>query len=289
MNGRTGRPENPVDPADGPLARFAHELREVRERAGRPSYQELAKRSRAVGRPYSVSTLRNAASGTTWPTEDVTEAFVRACAHYADSPAEATVERLLDLRQQLSAPAPEPTPARARPRWLFPVAAAICCSVLAIGIMLVPGDSGGSASAAPQTITAGPADVALSGTCRDPVYAGRVTAEVRPCIAVVDDQLRTSVLVRATAPTPEVTVHVWLHDAVGRAALKGTLRSCRVIFEEAGHSALCGPFAVDAPENRVYSTAVSVEYGTPDAPAVWGDAKATGTQSPVLPWRVGKR
>ena len=36
------RPERPLDPSDGPVQRFAGELRELRRRAGNPGYRELA-------------------------------------------------------------------------------------------------------------------------------------------------------------------------------------------------------------------------------------------------------
>jgi hypothetical protein len=69
-----GRHENPIDPAAGALARFAAELRELRVRAGSPTYRELALRAF-----YSASTLSQAASGGVVPTRAVTLAFVRAC------------------------------------------------------------------------------------------------------------------------------------------------------------------------------------------------------------------
>ena len=40
-----GRPERPIDPDGGPIADFACELRKLREKAGRPSYRELARRA----------------------------------------------------------------------------------------------------------------------------------------------------------------------------------------------------------------------------------------------------
>jgi tetratricopeptide (TPR) repeat protein/transcriptional regulator with XRE-family HTH domain len=58
----------------GPVARLAFELREMRRRAGGPSYRELARLAR-----YSASTLSTAASGRTMPTREVTRAFAQAC------------------------------------------------------------------------------------------------------------------------------------------------------------------------------------------------------------------
>jgi helix-turn-helix protein len=69
-----GRRENPIDPAAGVLARFSTDLRELRVRAGSPTYRELALRAF-----YSASTLSQAASGTVVPSHAVTLAFVSVC------------------------------------------------------------------------------------------------------------------------------------------------------------------------------------------------------------------
>ncbi|MBP2327453.1 WD40 repeat protein [Kibdelosporangium banguiense] len=71
---RVPRPERPLDPAAGPVAAFAAELRELRARAGGPGYRELAERA-----GYSAATLSNAAGGRRLPSLVVTLAFVRAC------------------------------------------------------------------------------------------------------------------------------------------------------------------------------------------------------------------
>lgn len=69
-----GRQEQPLDPGQGPLARFACDLRELRRRAGSPPYRELAARTH-----YSASTLAAAAAGHRLPGPAVLAAFVRAC------------------------------------------------------------------------------------------------------------------------------------------------------------------------------------------------------------------
>jgi hypothetical protein len=69
-----GRPERPLDPADGPLYRFAHELRQARAAAGYPSYRVLARTAL-----YSASVLSTAASGSSFPTLQVTLAYASAC------------------------------------------------------------------------------------------------------------------------------------------------------------------------------------------------------------------
>ncbi len=69
-----GRPERPVDPAAGPVPEFAAELRRLRERAGRPSYRELARRA-----SLSVTVLSEAAGGRSLPTLAVVRGYARAC------------------------------------------------------------------------------------------------------------------------------------------------------------------------------------------------------------------
>jgi len=60
--------------AGGPLAAFAHELREVRHRAGSPTYREMGAAVR-----YSHSVLCRAASGRALPSWDATRAYLQAC------------------------------------------------------------------------------------------------------------------------------------------------------------------------------------------------------------------
>lgn len=69
-----GRPERPLDPDAGPVQLFAHQLRQLREAAGRPTYRELAARTH-----YSPSVLSRAAAGEDFPSLEVTLAFVAAC------------------------------------------------------------------------------------------------------------------------------------------------------------------------------------------------------------------
>ncbi|MDI6105461.1 hypothetical protein QLQ12_43450 [Actinoplanes sp. NEAU-A12] len=69
-----GRPERQVDPDAGPVQRFAWELRQLRQQAGRPSYRALAARVH-----YSASMLSEAAAGLALPSLAVTLAYVRGC------------------------------------------------------------------------------------------------------------------------------------------------------------------------------------------------------------------
>lgn len=68
-----GRNEKPVDPDAGPIQRLAHELRALRERAGKPSYREMARRTR-----YSATALSQAAAGHQLPTLLVVRAYAEA-------------------------------------------------------------------------------------------------------------------------------------------------------------------------------------------------------------------
>ncbi|MGC0400084.1 WD40 repeat protein/transcriptional regulator with XRE-family HTH domain [Streptomyces sp. SAI-126] len=69
-----GRRETPVDPAAGPVPRFAFALRKLRQEAGGPTYRELARRAH-----FSVTALSQAAAGEQLPSLQVTLAYVTAC------------------------------------------------------------------------------------------------------------------------------------------------------------------------------------------------------------------
>jgi hypothetical protein len=57
------RTPRPVNPADGPIQAFAHDLRSLREAAGNPTYRVLAKTA-----GFSATTLGDAAGGVRLPT-----------------------------------------------------------------------------------------------------------------------------------------------------------------------------------------------------------------------------
>ncbi|MEU0408820.1 hypothetical protein ABZ307_13565 [Streptomyces griseorubiginosus] len=69
-----GRRETPVDPAAGPVPRFAYDLRKLRQEAGGPTYRELARRAH-----FSVTALSQAAAGEQLPSLQVTLAYATAC------------------------------------------------------------------------------------------------------------------------------------------------------------------------------------------------------------------
>jgi hypothetical protein len=69
-----GRPERSVDIKSGPVARFACELRALRQAAGAPGYRTMAARAN-----YSATVLSRAASGNELPSLPVALAYVTAC------------------------------------------------------------------------------------------------------------------------------------------------------------------------------------------------------------------
>ncbi|MFF3538835.1 helix-turn-helix domain-containing protein [Streptomyces sp. NPDC002466] len=68
-----GRAERALDPAEGPVALFAYELRKVRKESG------LTYRAMAAKAHYSTATLAHAAAGERLPSLPVTLAYVQAC------------------------------------------------------------------------------------------------------------------------------------------------------------------------------------------------------------------
>ncbi|MET8979457.1 hypothetical protein ABZX85_28040 [Streptomyces sp. NPDC004539] len=68
-----GRQEKPLDPEAGPVQRLAHDLRVLREKAGKPTYREMAKRT-----GYSAAALSQAAAGAQVPSAAVVRAYAEA-------------------------------------------------------------------------------------------------------------------------------------------------------------------------------------------------------------------
>ncbi len=128
------RPERPVDPDDGPLARFAFDLRELRQAGGGIGYRELAKRAH-----FSRTALSHAASGTELPSLAVTLAYVATCG--GDVTAwEARWHELASQLRPNQAPAALPPPprggsrSRSGRRWLLWLAAP---TVVSFGLIVV--------------------------------------------------------------------------------------------------------------------------------------------------------
>ncbi|MEV6211160.1 helix-turn-helix transcriptional regulator [Kitasatospora sp. NPDC051914] len=112
------RKPRPVDPADGPIQAFAHDLRIVRERAGNPTYRVLAERA-----GFGATTLSDAAGGVRLPSLEVTQAYVGACG----GDVEEWTRRWHEADRKLATPAPAPAaePAAAEPAAAEPGAAEI--------------------------------------------------------------------------------------------------------------------------------------------------------------------
>ncbi|MET8976323.1 helix-turn-helix domain-containing protein [Streptomyces sp. NPDC004539] len=96
-----GRREKPVDPGAGPVQRFAYELRELREKAGKPPYREMAGRA-----GYSITAMSQAAAGEQLPSL----AVVRAYAEALDADPEEWERRWRDTDALLREPAPDERP-----------------------------------------------------------------------------------------------------------------------------------------------------------------------------------
>ena len=157
------RPQRPIDPSEGPIAEFAAELRGVRDRAGRPTYREMA---RKVHR--SQTSLSEAAGGRIVPTWETTEAFLRAC----------DVDDLPSWRRRWEQCRQIDEPSVARPFWrrrrmvvAISGAAIVCGLAAALALVLIDdqpedGRSSRAASSTRSVVTAG-ADPEDTGCAND--------------------------------------------------------------------------------------------------------------------------
>jgi len=135
-----GRAETPVDPMQGPLQRFAHDLQVLRRQAGEPTYRTMA---RAAG--LSPTVLSQATKGRRLPTLQTTLAFVRACGGDAAAEKEwhSKWEEIRDAHHQACAPEPVPDPlpevrqSSGRRRLLLLAVGAVVVSALAALTVLV--------------------------------------------------------------------------------------------------------------------------------------------------------
>ncbi|MDX3638631.1 hypothetical protein [Streptomyces sp. MB09-02B] len=96
-----GRREKPVDPEAGPVQRLAHELRVLREKAGKPPYREMGRRA-----GYSTTALSQAAAGDQLPSLAVVRAYVEAL----DADPDAWERRWRETDAEVRAPAPDERP-----------------------------------------------------------------------------------------------------------------------------------------------------------------------------------
>ncbi|MEU1318628.1 nSTAND1 domain-containing NTPase [Streptomyces tibetensis] len=96
-----GRREKPVDPDAGPVQRLAHDLRVLREKAGKPPYREMAKRA-----GYSLTAMSQAAAGDQLPSP----AVVRAYAAALDADPDEWERRWREADAEVRVPAPDERP-----------------------------------------------------------------------------------------------------------------------------------------------------------------------------------
>jgi hypothetical protein len=104
------RAERPLDDGDGPLIRFAADLRQLRAKVGCPAYRELSHRAH-----YSAAALSDAAGGRKLPSLALTLAYVAAC----DGDTESWTRRWHDVAAELTAE-PAPDAGRGGPTELAP-------------------------------------------------------------------------------------------------------------------------------------------------------------------------
>ncbi|MER5806329.1 hypothetical protein [Streptomyces mirabilis] len=96
-----GRREKPVDPSAGPMQRLAHDLRVLREKAGKPPYRGMAERA-----GFSITALSQAAAGDQLPSL----AVVRAYAEALDADPDEWERRWREADAEVRVPAPDERP-----------------------------------------------------------------------------------------------------------------------------------------------------------------------------------
>ncbi|MFI9387852.1 NBR1-Ig-like domain-containing protein [Kutzneria sp. NPDC052558] len=135
---RRGRRHIVPDAGDGPAARFARDLLELKELAGNPSYDRMRAE---LGAAASKSTLSAATRGRTLPSWETTWEFVRCLAGSGDDVRREWRFRWETANAELANPEepvaeePEPTKPRRRRRVVLAAAAVV---LLAAAAVLVP-------------------------------------------------------------------------------------------------------------------------------------------------------
>ncbi|MGF1426708.1 helix-turn-helix domain-containing protein [Kitasatospora sp. LaBMicrA B282] len=213
------RKPRPIDPTEGPLQAFAHDLRLVREQAGNPTYRALATLA-----GFSASTLSDAAGGMRRPSLEVTLAYVGACGgdvaawqqrweeldrelgecpgtddecpgapteaadEGAQAPAEPAAAATTAPAPSSAAPAPTPAPTSATPlprrfrprrRTLLAAGTAAVAAAAVLAALVLPGKSPHRSASPTAPGTANPLCSAPAGAAGNPPATAAGSAPVR--------------------------------------------------------------------------------------------------------------
>ncbi|KEI43602.1 hypothetical protein GU90_14795 [Saccharopolyspora rectivirgula] len=125
-------------------------------------------------------------------------------------------------------------------------------------------------------------DAPSTPLCRsDYVATPHAPVEVKPCIALVDDQLEISTEVVSEEPA-EVVVWVWLYDPGAQYRSDQSLRRCEITFTAANQTKWCRDVVTPDQPGR-YVTATTTQYAdrAGEEPREWDKppTEFTGTQS----------
>jgi hypothetical protein len=149
------RPERIIDPAEGPVGEFAAALRQERDRAGRPTYRQMARTAHR-----SQTSLSEAAGGRVLPTWETTEAFLRAC---GVTELESWRRRWEHSRGDDPIAGPVPSGRRQQTR---PVLIGVLALVVGVAGLIVLSGQDGEQEAVRSTVSAG-ADPEETGCAND--------------------------------------------------------------------------------------------------------------------------
>ena len=162
---------------------FAARLRELRAKAGSPSFRHLAKLTN-----YSSSTLADATSGRRLPTEPVLKALVTACgadpAPWLEELRRIAITGSADTSEADPPAAGKTRPGRRRLAFAAAGALAVFAAGLVVGRMVTPSAFAGEGSSA-DTVQQLPGVPPFSGT-PTPAPAARVTDGIDPGVGHCD-------------------------------------------------------------------------------------------------------
>jgi len=237
-------------------AAFATELRLMRERAGSPSFRELARRAH-----FSVSTLAEATAGRRLPSEQVVRAFAAACGEDPDSWAArlATVHRTPGDETPTPGDAPRTPPARRRGRLVVAGAVALAAGLYGVGFMTAR--AADPAPAVPHTEVAStytPTFPASDGT--DPALGGCAPDAVLVDKAPVEEAGRQvgALELKYSARCHAGWARLYLYPAGVAAGLNLTLAGVAVIAGDGTSSAYAARLQRQVP---IYTDVIIPHHG----------------------------